>query len=75
MTVVPERPLPAEHQHATMTAPMPQPHALLVAPTGPGVGLTSVSLGLVRAFESHGLKVGFVKPIRQPGSEIGRAHV
>ena len=50
-------------------APMSQPHALLVAPTGPGVGLTSVSLGLVRALESRGLRVGFVKPIRQPGAD------
>lgn len=50
---------------------MPQPHALLVAPTGPGVGLTSVSLGLVRALERQGLRVGFVKPIRQPGSDDG----
>ncbi len=50
---------------------MPQAHALLVAPTGPGVGLTSVSLGLVRALERRGLKVGFVKPIRQPGADDG----
>lgn len=50
---------------------MPQPHALLVVPTGPGVGLTSVSLGLVRALESRGLRVGFVKPIRQPGADDG----
>lgn len=53
----------------THHASMPQPHALLVAPTGPGVGLTSVSLGLVRALESRGLRVGFVKPIRQPGAD------
>jgi len=50
---------------------MAQPHALLLAPTGPGVGLTSVSLGLVRALERRGLKVGFVKPIRQPGADDG----
>ncbi|HET8985343.1 MAG TPA: AAA family ATPase, partial [Trueperaceae bacterium] len=50
---------------------MPQAHALLVAPTGPGVGLTSVSLGIVRALERRGLKVGFVKPIRQPGADDG----
>ncbi len=34
-----------------------------VAATQPDVGLTSVSLGLVRALQRHGLKVAFVKPI------------
>lgn len=34
-----------------------------LAPTRPAVGLTSVSLGMVRAFQRRGLKVGFVKPI------------
>ena len=36
-----------------------------VAPTGFGVGLTSTSLGLLRALEQGGLKVGFCKPIAQ----------
>lgn len=40
--------------------------AILVAPAGRGVGLTSVSLGLVHAFEQRGVKVAFVKPIAQP---------
>ncbi|HSC82463.1 MAG TPA: phosphate acetyltransferase, partial [Pseudomonas sp.] len=31
-----------------------------------GVGLTSISLGLVRALQRAGLKVGFFKPIAQP---------
>jgi phosphate acetyltransferase len=39
---------------------------LYVAPTGPGVGLTSVSLGLVRALDRVGLRVCFYKPIAQP---------
>ena len=38
---------------------------LFLAPTGTNSGLTSVSLGLVRALEVAGLKVGFVKPIAQ----------
>jgi phosphate acetyltransferase len=40
-------------------------HTFLIAPTGFDAGLTSVSLGLVRALEQDGLKVGFVKPIAQ----------
>ncbi|MCX9158220.1 phosphate acetyltransferase [Niveibacterium sp. 24ML] len=34
-----------------------------IAPTRPNVGLTSVSLGLVRALQRRGLKVAFVKPV------------
>ncbi|WP_421682078.1 phosphate acetyltransferase [Stutzerimonas urumqiensis] len=41
-------------------------HTFFIAPTGFGVGLTSISLGLVRALERDGLKVGFFKPIAQP---------
>ncbi len=41
-------------------------HTLFLAPTGFGGGLNSVSLGLIRALESAGLKVGFFKPIAQP---------
>ncbi|WP_263144047.1 phosphate acetyltransferase [Pseudomonas sp. RIT-PI-AD] len=41
-------------------------HTFFIAPTGFGVGLTSISLGLVRALERAGLKVGFFKPIAQP---------
>lgn len=40
-------------------------HTFFVVPTGFGVGLTSISLGLVRALELAGLKVGFCKPIAQ----------
>lgn len=36
-----------------------------LAPTGFGVGLTSASLGLIRALERAGLKVGFCKLIAQ----------
>lgn len=38
---------------------------LLLIPTGPNVGLTTVSIGLVRAFEREGIRVGFAKPIAQ----------
>ena len=37
-----------------------------IAPTDFGVGLTSISLGLVRTLERGGLKVGFFKPVAQP---------
>ena len=40
-------------------------HTFFVVPTGFGVGLTSISLGLVRALQLAGLKVGFCKPIAQ----------
>lgn len=42
-----------------------------VAATQPNVGLTSVSLGLLRALQRRGLKVGFVKPVtkRTPDTE------
>ncbi len=39
---------------------------ILVAPAGRNVGLTSVCLGLVHAFERKGVRVAFVKPIAQP---------
>lgn len=45
---------------------MPPIHTLMILPTQQGVGLTSVSLGLVRALDSRGLTVGFIKPIAQP---------
>ncbi len=48
---------------------MAQTHAFYMVPTGPGVGLTSVCLGLVRALDREGLRVGFFKPIRQPGAD------
>ncbi len=47
------------------------PSALLLVPTEGRVGLTSVSLGLLSALERRGLRVGFVKPIRQPGDDAG----
>ncbi|MFD1261087.1 phosphate acetyltransferase [Entomomonas asaccharolytica] len=40
-------------------------HAFFVTSTNFGVGLTSISLGLIRALENKGLKVGFCKPIAQ----------
>src|SRR5690606_35816518 len=43
----------------------------MLVPTEGGVGLTSVSLGLLRALEARGLRTGFVKPIRQPGDDVG----
>ncbi len=40
-------------------------HTFLIVPTAFGVGLTSISLGMVRALERTGLNVGFCKPIAQ----------
>lgn len=37
--------------------------ALFLAPTSRGVGLTSISVGLVRALDELGLRVAFCKPI------------
>lgn len=50
---------------------MSRTHSFYVVPTGPGVGLTSVCLGLVHALQREGLNVGFFKPIRQPGDDLG----
>ncbi|MFG6175620.1 phosphate acetyltransferase [Halomonas sp. THAF12] len=38
---------------------------LLLVPTDAGVGLTSASLGLVRALDSLGVRTAFLKPFRQ----------
>ncbi len=39
---------------------------IILIPISAGVGLTSVSLGLTRALEQKGAKLGFMKPISQP---------
>ena len=39
---------------------------IMLVPIGTGVGLTSVSLGVVRAMERKGVNVNFFKPICQP---------
>jgi phosphate acetyltransferase len=40
----------------------------MLIPIGSGVGVTSVSLGMVRAMERQGVAVNFFKPISQPRS-------
>lgn len=50
---------------------MARTHVFYVSSTGPGVGLTSISLGLVRALDREGRRVRFHKPVRQPGDEEG----
>lgn len=40
-------------------------HVFFLSPTGSGVGLTSVSLGMVRALDQRGVRVAFCKPIAQ----------
>ena len=44
------------------------PHTLFLVPSGHGVGLTSVALGLVRALDRRGVRVAFYKPIGQSAS-------
>ncbi|WP_354622856.1 phosphate acetyltransferase [Psychromonas sp. MME2] len=39
---------------------------IMLIPIGSGVGVTSVSLGMVRAMERQGVAVNFYKPIAQP---------
>ncbi len=41
---------------------------IMLVPISSGVGLTSVSLGVIRAMERKGVKVSFYKPIAQPRS-------
>jgi len=41
-------------------------HRIMLIPVGTSVGLTSVSLGLVRVMQQQGLKVNFFKPVGQP---------
>ncbi|MDP2560220.1 phosphate acetyltransferase [Psychrobium sp. 1_MG-2023] len=41
---------------------------IMLVPVGFGVGLTSVSMGIVHALERHGIKVNFFKPIAQPSN-------
>lgn len=48
------------------------PHTLYLVPSGGGVGLTSVALGLVRALDNRGTRVAFFKPIAQlEGNDTG----
>jgi phosphate acetyltransferase len=42
------------------------PRRIMLIPVGSNVGLTSVSLGLVRVMQQQGLKVNFFKPVGQP---------
>ena len=39
---------------------------IMLIPVGNSAGLTSVSLGMVRAMQQQGLKVNFFKPMGQP---------
>ncbi|MGN6636454.1 MAG: phosphate acetyltransferase, partial [Oryzihumus sp.] len=45
---------------------MDKVRSVLVAPTGHGVGLTTVCLGLLHALDREGISVGFFKPLSQP---------
>lgn len=43
---------------------------IMLIPITAGVGLTSVSLGLLRAMEQKGVRVSFFKPIAQPRKDV-----
>ena len=45
------------------------PRAVLIAPAGRNVGLTTVCLGLVRALDRLGVRVAFVKPLAAHGED------
>ena len=45
---------------------------LFVAPTSPELGVSAISLGLVRALQATGVSVGFVKPIADPDVAPGQ---
>jgi phosphate acetyltransferase len=46
-------------------------HTFFLAASGAGAGLTSVCLGVVRALDRRGIRVGFCKPITQNHSATG----
>lgn len=41
---------------------------IMLIPTGSNVGLTGVSLGVIRAMERQGVKISLFKPVAQPAS-------
>ena len=41
-------------------------HRIMLIPAGFGVGLSSVTLGLIHACQQQGINVGHFKPISQP---------
>ncbi|RPJ35338.1 MAG: phosphate acetyltransferase [Verrucomicrobiaceae bacterium] len=48
-------------------------HTFFLAASGANVGLTSVCLGVVRALDRRGIRVGFCKPITQNHSVTGES--
>jgi phosphate acetyltransferase len=46
--------------------PRPSYRTIFLAPTSSQLGISSVALGLVRAFQREGYKVGFAKPVADP---------
>lgn len=46
--------------------PKPSSRTFFLAPTSSQQGISSVALGLVRAFQREGYNVGFVKPVADP---------
>lgn len=48
------------------------PVSIMLVPVGRSVGLTTISLGLVRAMEQYGTNINFYKPIAQPAESSRR---
>lgn len=46
---------------------------LLLSPTGPGVGLTSICLGMIHALDQVGLRVKFFKPVSHADQDNDRS--
>ncbi|WP_237152783.1 phosphate acetyltransferase [Oryzibacter oryziterrae] len=46
--------------------PKPEYRTIFLAPTSSQLGISSVALGLVRAFQREGYDVGFAKPVADP---------
>lgn len=44
---------------------------IMLVPTGPSVGLTSVCLGIIRVIERKGVRLSVFKPVAQPRSKAG----
>ena len=53
----------------------PPPRVFYMVSTDTSCGLTSVSLGLVRALDREGLRVAFYKPVHQPELRSSSGHV
>jgi phosphate acetyltransferase len=71
MTVVPSPEAMDAVRNAAPMAATSSRRSFFLAPAAHDVGLTSVSLGLLRALQRDGIKAGFIKPVAQPEAKGG----